>query len=120
MKRKVASLLLLDVSGAFDNVSHERLLYNLRKRGLHPQLVGWLGSYLRGRSTRIKLNEGIEPVLQVLTGIPQGSPLSPILYLFYNADLLEIGDEDSLITGYIDHTSILVVGDSTEETCAKL
>lgn len=119
-QRKVASLLLLDVSGAFDNVSHERLLHNLRKRGIHPQLVGWMGSYLQGRSTNIRLGEGLGPKIQIHTGIPQGSPLSPILYLFYNADLLEVGDPDTLVTGYIDDTSILVEGNNTEETCAKL
>ena len=40
--RKVASLLLLDVSGAFDNVSHIRLLHNLRKRGLPLEVVRWI------------------------------------------------------------------------------
>jgi len=119
-KKRVASLLLLDVSGAFDNVSHERLLHNLRKRGIHPQLVGWMQSYLQGRTSNIRLAEGTGPRFEIHTGIPQGSPLSPILYLFYNADLLEIGDPESLITGYIDDTSILVEGKNTEETCARL
>jgi hypothetical protein len=55
---KVASLLLLDVSGAFDNVSHKRLLHNMRKRGLPLEILGWMESYLRGRRSRIKLSEG--------------------------------------------------------------
>ncbi|KAK7433457.1 reverse transcriptase, partial [Colletotrichum acutatum] len=56
------------------------------------------------------------------TGIPQGSPLSPILYLFYNADLLDSCNEtgDTTATGFIDDVAILAVGDSTEETCQKL
>jgi ribonuclease HI len=59
------------------------------------------------------------------TGIPQGSPLSPILYLFYNADLIEA--EDSNVTlactikgGYIDDVGILVWGKDTRETIKKL
>ncbi|KAK0367942.1 zinc knuckle [Colletotrichum limetticola] len=56
------------------------------------------------------------------TGIPEGSPLSPILYLFYNADLLDSCNEtgDTTATGFIDDVAILAVGDSTEETCQKL
>ncbi|KAK1451024.1 zinc knuckle [Colletotrichum cuscutae] len=56
------------------------------------------------------------------TGILQGSPLLPILYLFYNADLLDSYNEtgDTIATGFIDDVAILAVGDSTEETCQKL
>jgi hypothetical protein len=38
---KVATLLLLDVSGAYDNVSRERLLHNLRKRRVDEKIVAW-------------------------------------------------------------------------------
>ncbi|KAJ6016472.1 zinc knuckle domain protein [Penicillium herquei] len=85
---RVVSMLFLDVSGAYDNVSHQRLLHNLRKRRL-GQLVPWVQSFLTGRSTRIRLPEGISDEIPTPTGIPQGSPISPILYLFYNADLIQ-------------------------------
>jgi hypothetical protein len=48
---RVASLLPLDVSGAFDNVSHERLLHNLRTRRVDEKLVRWLASFLSERWT---------------------------------------------------------------------
>lgn len=107
---RVASLLLLDVTGALDNVSHARLTHNLRKRHIHPTITGWIGSYLRDRTTEIRLQEGTTGPIPANTGIPQGSPLSPILYLFYNADLLEIGAPWDLVMGYIDDTSIMVTG----------
>jgi hypothetical protein len=46
---KVASLLLLDVSGAYDNVSPERLLHNLRKRGVDRRITAWIASFLCDR-----------------------------------------------------------------------
>ncbi|KAJ6021670.1 reverse transcriptase [Penicillium herquei] len=87
---RVVSMLFLDVSGAYNNVSHQRLLYNLRKRRL-GQLVPWIQSFLSNhRSTRIRLPEGILDKIPTPIGIPQGSPILPILYLFYNADLIQI------------------------------
>ena len=86
---EVASLLLLDVSGAFDNVSHTRLLHDLRKRRVDEKTVTWIASFLSNRRTNIAIDGYRSTQYQINTGIPQGSPLSPILYLFYNADLAE-------------------------------
>lgn len=86
---QVASLLLLDVSGAFDTVSHERLAHNLRKRKVDEKIVKWIASFLSARKTRITIDGFQSGEYQINTGIPQGSPLSPILYLFYNADLID-------------------------------
>jgi ribonuclease HI len=118
---KVASLLLLDVSGAFDNVSRRRLLHNLRKRRINQSLVGWIDSFLSDRSSTLKLQEYTAPSAPIQTGIPQGSPLSPILYLFYNADLIEAcKTDDTEAVGYIDDASILAVGPTAQRNCKTL
>ncbi|KAM0664346.1 hypothetical protein ACQRIU_006929 [Beauveria bassiana] len=118
---KVATLLLLDVSGAYDNVSHERLLHNLRKRRIDPKIVRWVASFLRDRSTTLKLQEYTAPSTPIKTGIPQGSRMSPYLYLFYNADLVEdCQSENTEAVGYIDDVSILAVGPSSAHNCKTL
>lgn len=119
---RVASLLLLDVSGAFDNVSHERLLHNLRSRRVDEKLVVWIASFLTERRTRITMDDFTSEEYTISTGIPQESPLSPILYIFYNAGLLEACelDRETTATRYIDDAAILACGDTTAETCAKL
>jgi ribonuclease HI len=115
----VVSLLLLDVSGAYDNVSHARLLHNLRKRRL-GQLVPWVKAFLSNRSTRIRMPEGMSDRFPTPTGIPQGSPISPILYLIYNADLIESCGNGVTSNGWVDDACLMVKGDSERETIQKL
>jgi ribonuclease HI len=114
-----ASMLLLDVAGAYDNVSHERLLHNMKQMGL-SELVPWVGAFLTGRSTRIRLPGHLSDAFPTPTGIPQGSPISPILFLLFNAPLVK---NCSLTTGYgrteafgwVDDVCILAVSNSYEE-----
>lgn len=118
---KVASLLLLDLSGAYDNVSPERLLHNLRKRGIDRRIIARIASFLCDRTTTLKLLEFTAPSAPIQTGIPQGSPISPILYLFYNADLVETcKTEDTEAVGYIDDVSTLAVGPTAQRNCKTL
>ncbi|KAJ6114107.1 hypothetical protein N7512_007552 [Penicillium capsulatum] len=118
---KVASLLLLDVSGVYDNVSPERLLHNLRKRRIDQRIIAWIESFLCDRTTTLKLQEFTAPSAPIQTGIPQGSPVSPILYLFYNADLIEAcKTQDTEAVGYIDDVSTLAVGPTAQRNCKTL
>lgn len=119
---QVASLLLLDVSGAFDNVSHKRLLHNLRKRRVDETTVRWIGSWLQDRRSQILLDGWTSKEYSVNTGTPQGSPLPPLLYIFYNADLIEEcnAEEGVMSTGYIDDAATLAWANTTEETCKQL
>jgi hypothetical protein len=110
---KKVSALLLDVSGAFDNVSHQRLEHELRCRKIDPRIVNWSMGFLSGRSTTLRLPGYSTQNRPIETGIPQGSPISPILYLFYNASLIERctrGGTEAF--GYIDDVGLFAVGDS--------
>ena len=75
------------------------------------------------RSTSIRLQDYESNIEKVDLGIPQGSPISPILYLFYNADLLEESLDISLSvtpTGFIDDISLLTYSESTERNVRNL
>ncbi|EEA25056.1 reverse transcriptase, putative [Talaromyces marneffei ATCC 18224] len=118
----VVSMLLLDVSGAYDNAHHLRLLHNMRKRRL-GHLVPWVAAFLTGRSTCIRIPEGTSGRISTPTGIPQGSPISPILYLIYNADLIEdCADPASHVStsGWVDDVAIMATGRTEQETVRKL
>jgi hypothetical protein len=119
----VASLLSLDVSGAFPNVSHVRLIHNLRKRRIPKTITDWIADFLQDRETEIRLGDFTLESSRISTGIPQGSRMSPILYLFYNADLLEVCENITLRTsasGFIDDVNVLTFSKSTEQNCKNL
>lgn len=120
---KVATLLSMDVAGAFDTVSYQRLIHNLRRRKIPQWVTNWVNSFLNDRSMTLAIHQKRTEQFAVRTGIPQGSPLSPILYLFYNADLLEICDRPGINAsslGFVDDANMLAYGKSTEENCSIL
>ncbi|KAI0924117.1 hypothetical protein AcV5_010539 [Taiwanofungus camphoratus] len=87
---KVTSALTFDIKGFFDFVNHKRLLTVMREKGIPIQLVRWTASFLTDRQAAICL-DGIRGKMKpVENGIPQGSPVSPILSIIYAAEILEI------------------------------
>lgn len=117
----VASMLCLDISGAFDNVSHERLIYILRMKGLPQNTIRFIRSFLQDRTTCLRLGEYMDQPRAQETGIPQGSTLSPILFLFFASTLLPLLEGKNVTAmGFVDDTNILVYGDSTEANCSQL
>jgi hypothetical protein len=120
---QVASVLLLDIAGAFDTVNHLRLLDNLRKKRIPLWFVRTVQSFLTEQTTTLLVDGEETAPRQLATGVPQGSPLSPILFLFYNAPLLEAVYQPELPTlplGFADDVNLLSYGESTATTCANL
>ncbi|TFY62710.1 hypothetical protein EVG20_g6603 [Dentipellis fragilis] len=115
----VVSALFLDIEGAFPNAVTPRLLHNLRKRQVPMAIINFVGRMLHGRSTKLRFDDYTSPhPIEISNGIGQGDPLSMILYLYYNADLLDIpqnhGVEDSM--AYVDDAILIAVGKTFEDT----
>jgi len=120
---QVASVLSLDMTGAFDRVNHLRLLDNLRKKGVPLWFVRMVGSFLTDRTTTLLVeNEETEP-RRLNAGVPQGSPLSAMLFLFYNALLLEALNQPELPLsplGFADDINLLTYREATVVNCTNL
>ena len=119
----MASILSLDVAGAFNNVSHERLIHNLRTRKIPAKLVNWVNSFLKDRQSFLTFDDRTSAMRQVNAGILQGSPVSPILFLFFNAKLVK-GCEKLEIKAspvkFVNNVNILVYKRSTADTYKTL
>ena len=110
----------MDVAGAFNNVHHQRLIHNLRERRISIEIIKWIESFLSEKSTALKFNGTTTDAFQTTAGVPQGSSLSPILYILYNSNLLDIPNQYELGLGFIDDIAYGVKGDTAAENAGKL
>ena len=110
-ENKYCTAAFLDISQAFDKVWHQGLLYKL-KLLFSDSIYNILRSYLENRYFLIKYRDACSPFFPVLSGVPQGSVLGPLLYLLYTADL-PITPESTTAT-FADDTAVLTIHEDPE------
>ena len=119
----------LDFAKAFDKVPHQRLIYKLNKYGISNETLCWIESFLNNRSQRVKIGKTLSNKKKVLSGVPQGSVLGPILFLLFINDLpdgidsyVKLFADDSKIYRHIksEHDPEIIQGDlnSLMEWCS--
>jgi hypothetical protein len=116
-RKKVAILVTMDIQGAFDTVLRNRLILRLREQGWPEHLARWAGSFMDDRSACVRYQDTITPLSPLQCGLPQGSPVSPILFLLYTEPIYRLSNPQGRF-GYADDTGILCTGDTVEETAA--
>ena len=119
----VVSLLSLDISEAYDRVLPEILQQILERKSISSWLTSWIYSFCTKHSTTLVFDNSESFPISIHCGVPQGSSLSPILFLFYISELHEtVHTLSSGVSalGFADDTNLLAFGHSLKSNLLKL
>ena len=89
-KGQEVGAVFFDLRQAFDSVPHATLMAKLQQIGLNDHILTWIGDYLTGREQRVTVSGSTSQYSVVLSGVPQGSVLGPLLFFIYVDDLARI------------------------------
>ena len=100
-------VIFLDYSKAFDSVPHHRLISKLEAFGVHGNLSLWLSNFLSNCFQRVVLNGHLSSWAQVVSGVPQGSVLGPLLFILYVNDIPDL--IESNVRMFADDTKFILL-----------
>ena len=115
-QNKIVGGLLMDLSKAFDCLPHELLVAKLEAYGFENKTLHIFYSYLKNRKQAVKINGILSDFLEILSGVPQGSILGPIIFNIFINDLIYHMEHTSAnIANFADDNTFSAFADTVTE-----
>jgi len=112
-------VLCIDVMGGYENVGVRKCVKRLEEVGVEKYLVKWVSSFLRERSVSVRVGKRVGREVKMKGGMVQGSPLSPILFMFVLGGVLEEVRKEEVdgveMIACVDGVDFMVVGKDEDE-----
>ena len=115
-RKEITAVVLLDLSKAFHSINHETLLNKLRDISLSCSSHSWFRSYLSNRYQMVRINSTLSDPLPIVSGVPQGSILGPLLFSLY-IDVLPLIPTSCESECYVDYNKLYIsfpINDSSD------
>ena len=97
----------IDFSAAFDRLIHLRILYQLCSVGIGGSVLSMLTEFLSNRSQQVMVEGCRSKLVNIVSEVPQGSVLGPLLFLLYTSELFSIFE--TKLIGYADDSTLMAV-----------
>ena len=111
------SAILIDIQGAFDNVNSNLLVDTMEEMKLPKAMIKWTYEFISQRKASLLMDQYKGPIKEISTGVPQGSPISPLLFMIYTTPMYSaIKEWGGTPSGFIDDVTITVQGKIEENT----
>ncbi|GFS58119.1 probable RNA-directed DNA polymerase from transposon BS [Trichonephila clavipes] len=103
---KKTLVVFLDISAAFDRVWRQKLVHTIQGTGINGKALLWINDFLRGRKFSVRFNGALSESRRMWAGVPQGSVLSPLLFLIFMSTIHHHIHPDTNIACYADDIAI--------------
>lgn len=104
-EQQEVDVIYLDLAKAFDKVDHNILLLKLQKLGIKGKVHKWIEQFIKNRKQQVRVNNVLSTKHWVISGVPQGSVLGPLLFIVMMIDI-DVSIKNAMLGSYADDTKL--------------